>query len=88
MGLFEKTAEPDWLWFEEKLSYDNAKLAHAAIITGHATGQKVVLERGLQALRWLMEVQTCEHGYLRPIGNNGFYQPSNLASTIPSSSFR
>ena len=74
MALFEKTAEPDWLWFEEKLTYDNAKLAHALIISGHATRQKVVLERGLQALRWLMEVQTCEHGYLRPIGNNGFYQ--------------
>ena len=74
MELFEKTAEPDWLWFEEKLTYDNAKLAHALIISGHATRQKVVLERGLQALRWLMEVQTCEHGHLRPIGNNGFYQ--------------
>ena len=31
------------------------------------------LERGLQALRWLAEVQTSESGDFRPIGNNGFY---------------
>ena len=74
MKLFDKTADPDWLWFEEELSYDNAKLAHALIVSGRATGQKAVLERGVNALRWLMEVQTCEHGYLRPIGNDGFYK--------------
>ena len=56
------------------LSYDNAKLAHALILVGHATKQEEVLERGLQALRWLMEVQTCEQGYLTPIGNDGFYR--------------
>ena len=31
---------PDWPWFEEELSYDNAKLAHALIVSGHATGQR------------------------------------------------
>ena len=47
------------------LSYDNAKLAHALILSGHATGQQAVLERGLQALRWLAEVQTSEKGHFR-----------------------
>ena len=74
MELFERAAQPDWTWFEEELAYDNAKLAHALILSGRATGHKAVFERGLQALRWLAEVQTSENGHLRPIGSNGFYR--------------
>jgi glycosyltransferase involved in cell wall biosynthesis len=73
MELFDRTAQPDWPWCEDVLSYDNAKLAHALILSGGATGQKPVFERGLQALRWLVEVQTTEGSDFRPIGSNGFY---------------
>src|SRR5206468_1284792 len=71
--LFDRTAQPDWLWFEELLSYDNAKLAHALILSGRTTGQKTVFDRGLQTLRWLAKVQSSESGDFRPIGTNGFY---------------
>jgi glycosyltransferase involved in cell wall biosynthesis len=74
MELFDRAAQPDWPWFEEVLAYDNAKLAHALIVSGQATGQQPVLERGLQSLRWLVEVQHSENGHLRPIGSNGFYR--------------
>ncbi len=82
MELFDKTALPDWPWFEDVLSYDNAKLAHALILTGNATGQKPVLERGLQTLRWLAKAQTAESGDFRPIGSNGFYQRGGLRATF------
>ena len=74
MGLLTKTAKADWCWFEEELSYDNAKLAHALILSGHSTGQAHVFERGLHALRWLNELQISENGHFRPIGSNGFYK--------------
>jgi glycosyltransferase involved in cell wall biosynthesis len=74
MDLFDRAAQPDWPWFEEVLAYDNAKLAHALILSGQAAGQQPVLERGLRALRWLVEVQHSENGHLRPIGSNGFYR--------------
>jgi glycosyltransferase involved in cell wall biosynthesis len=74
MDLFERSSRPDWSWFEEELSYDNAKLAHALILSGRATGQPGVFECGLQALRWLNQVQISENGYFRPIGSNGFYR--------------
>jgi glycosyltransferase involved in cell wall biosynthesis len=73
MKLFESNAKPDWCWFEDELSYDNAKLAHALILSGHATGQPAVFERGLSALRWLNAIQISEKGHFRPIGSNGFY---------------
>ena len=74
VAIFDKVAEPGWTWFEQGLTYDNAKLAHALIVSGRATGQKNVYERGMQALRWLVGVQTSQHGQLRPIGSNGFYK--------------
>jgi glycosyltransferase involved in cell wall biosynthesis len=74
MERFDASAHPDWQWFEGELSYDNARLAQAMIVSGQATGQGAVLERGLQALRWLTELQTSENGHFRPIGSNGFYR--------------
>ena len=74
VGIFDQVAGPGWTWFEESLTYDNAKLAHALIVTGRATGQEHVSGRGMLALRWLVGVQTSRHGRLRPIGSNGFYK--------------
>jgi hypothetical protein len=74
LTIFDKVAEPGWTWFEEGLTYDNAKLAHALIVSGRATGQKGVYNRGMQALRWLVGIQTSQQGRLRPIGSNGFYR--------------
>jgi hypothetical protein len=43
--IFDQVAEPGWTWFEEGLTYDNAKLAHALIVSGRATGQKACRTR-------------------------------------------
>ena len=73
--LFARNAEsPEWCWFEQELSYDNAKLAHALILTGRTTGQAEVLDRGLRTLRWLTTLQISDKGHFRPIGSNGFYK--------------
>jgi glycosyltransferase involved in cell wall biosynthesis len=73
MEKFESVASDDWFWCEDILTYDNAKLAHALIVSGAASGQRPVLETGLKALRWLAQCQTSEGGYFRPVGSNGFY---------------
>jgi len=80
--LFETNARPDWCWFEEELSYDNAKLAHALILSGRATGNQAVFERGLKALRWLTELQISEKGHFRPIGSNGFYRRGGMRANF------
>jgi hypothetical protein len=82
MERFEASAHPDWPWFEEELSYDNAKLAQALIVSGQATRQTPVLERGLQALRWLTKLQTSENGHFRPVGTNGFYRRGGLRASF------
>jgi len=82
MDLYATHAEPGWCWFEEELSYDNAKLAHALILSGRATGNRAVFERGLHALRWLTELQISEKGHFRPIGSNGFYRRGGTPATF------
>jgi len=62
----------DWVWFEDELSYDNARIPEALILTGVATGNASYLEAGLRSLRWLMTLQTASGGCFRPVGTEGF----------------
>ena len=62
----------DWIWFEEGLSYDNARLCQALILTGLATGEGVYSEAGLKSLAWLMTQQMTKAGVFRPIGTDSF----------------
>lgn len=71
--IFRENASDEWPWFEDILSFDNAKLPHALILSDHWTQNEEAFDIGLCALRWLVEVQTAEAGHFRPIGNKGWY---------------
>lgn len=72
--LHEGNATPDWPWFEDIASYDNARLPHALIAASRAGGDPKALEVGLRALRWLVGVQRAPQGHFRAIGCLGFYR--------------
>ena len=72
--LSKRTSSDDWPWFEQVLSYDNAKLPHALIASARSGGNPRALALGLQSLGWLVEQQKSPTGCFRPIGSNGFYQ--------------
>ena len=55
-----------WIWFEEGLAYDNARLPQALILTGVATGTPGYTKAGLRSLRWLMTQQTTASGVFAP----------------------
>ena len=74
MQSYADTAGEDWHWFEEVVSYANAKLPHALILSGRCLNAAPLLETGLKALRWLVKVQTSATGAFRPIGSNGFFR--------------
>jgi len=63
---------PDWVWFEDGLSYDNARLPQALIVTGASVSEPHYSCAGLRTLRWLMSVQTAESGFFRPVGSQSF----------------
>jgi hypothetical protein len=72
MSSFSATKSKDWIWFEELLAYDNARLPQALIQTGLTTHDPRYIEVGLGSLRWLMSLQTSSSGYFRPIGTKSF----------------
>ncbi|MFU8894289.1 MAG: glycosyltransferase family 4 protein [Luteolibacter sp.] len=57
----------DWPWFEDHLTYENARFCQVMIRSG---GE--FLEIGLRALRWLAEKQRSAVGHFRPVGSRGF----------------
>jgi len=73
MQNYEDTAHDDWHWFEEIVSYGNAKLPHALILSGYSMNAEGMVKTGLEALRWLVKLQTSDASAFRPIGSNGFY---------------
>ena len=66
-------ATEEWPWFEDTVSYANAKLPHSMILSGRSMNCTATLELGLKTLRWLVKIQTSDVGSFRPIGSNGFY---------------
>jgi hypothetical protein len=72
MSGLESVETPDWLWFEEGLAYDNARLPQALIVTGMATRTPSYVDAGLRSLRWLMTMQTASTGHFRPVGTASF----------------
>lgn len=75
-NLFDSVADEEWFWLEEILSYDNAVIPRALIVSGKWTGNEKAFDIGIKSLRWLLKTQTSESGYFRPIGSNGFYLKS------------
>ena len=72
MSLFSATETEDWVWFEDLLAYDNARLPQALIQTGLTTQTRPYVEVGLRSLRWLMSLQTTSSGCFRPVGTKSF----------------
>ena len=96
MSLFFATETNDWIWFEDMLAYDNARLPQALIQTGLTTRTRPYVEVGLRSLRWLMSLQTASSGCFRPIGTKSFgrirqkpeafdQQPIEASATISAS---
>ena len=72
MACLTAVETPDWIWFEEGLAYDNARLPQALMLTGMATQTPGYVDAGLRSLRWLMTQQTASAGHFRPVGTAGF----------------
>lgn len=73
LGLFQRTSTSDWPWFEDRVTYCNARLPQALIVSGSGMADDAMREAGLTSLAWLVSVQRSGDDYFAPIGSNGFY---------------
>src|SRR3546814_20870375 len=61
-----------WYWFEDNLSYDNARLPEALLRAGMALGSDGMIADGLATLEWLKEMQHAPAGHFRAVGTASF----------------
>ena len=74
MQQFRDFATDDWPWCEDILTYDNARLPQALLLSGQWLPDGEMVETGMRALDWLKQVQTDETGrHFTAIGNHGWF---------------
>ena len=72
LSVLASVESENWIWFEEGLAYDNARLSQALLLAGVGTGTPAYTNAGLRSLRWLVTQQTGASGVFRPVGTQGF----------------
>jgi glycosyltransferase involved in cell wall biosynthesis len=68
---YASKASDDWRWFENALTYDNARLPQALLSGGSALGREDLTELGLESLRWFGDECGLEGDALRLPGHHG-----------------
>jgi glycosyltransferase involved in cell wall biosynthesis len=72
LDLFHRSSSPGWPWFEDRLTYCNARLPQALLVTSAWFDDEEMEAVGVRTLDWLIGLQTTDD-YFAPIGSNGFY---------------
>jgi hypothetical protein len=70
--LYNTNQGTDWKWFENILSYDNARLPQALFSAYHCLGSNEYLEVAEKTFWFLQDVTTMKEKFV-PIGNRGWY---------------
>jgi glycosyltransferase involved in cell wall biosynthesis len=81
LALHKKTSGHDWPWFEERVTYCNARLSQALIVSGARMANPAMIAAGTTSLDWLMSIQRSSLGNFAPIGSNGFFERGGATAT-------
>jgi glycosyltransferase involved in cell wall biosynthesis len=74
LNIYDQVNTENWLWFENSLSYSNARLSHALILAGWRSDNQKMIVSGIESLAWLVAEQHRGDGEIFvPIGSNGFF---------------
>jgi glycosyltransferase involved in cell wall biosynthesis len=76
LTMYQSIRTNEWRWFEDVLTYCNAALSQALIMSGKWMPNAVMMEAGFESLQWLADLQRADNdgGHFVPIGSNGFYK--------------
>lgn len=73
VDIYERSRSDTWPWFEESVTYCNARLPQSLLVSGSAMSRPDLVSIGLRSLDWLNTIQRTTEGYFSPVGSNGFY---------------
>ena len=68
-SLYAESSGDGWRWFEDTLSYDNARLSQALLAAGHRLDDPTMLRQGLESLDWYAAQCQLETPVVRIVGN-------------------
>ncbi len=72
-NLLQHTRDASWPWFEHSVTYANARLSQALLVSGDAMQDEKMTTAALHSLEWLLGLQRASDGHFAPIGSEGFY---------------
>ena len=71
---YERSHSETWRWFEQSLSYSNARLPQALILAGGRSHNERMIAAGIESLEWLVAAQHCgDKETFVPIGSSGCF---------------
>ena len=70
---YTQAGDAGWRWYEDAMTYDNARLCEALLRAGLTLQDQTLLTAGLQTFEFYRDV-TVENGVFVPIGNGGWYR--------------
>lgn len=73
LSLLPRSPRNEWPWFEASVTYENARLCQALLVSSTRMNDASMQRAGLESLGWLSKVQRSPEGYFAPVGSNGFY---------------
>jgi hypothetical protein len=73
LELFGRSSAEEWPWFEDSVTYCNARMSQALIVSGERMHRPDMLDAGLRSLDWLVRLQLSGEEDFAPIGSNGFF---------------
>ena len=82
LDLRSRRAGAGWPWFEDVVTYENARPCQALVLAGRRSGDRAALDAGLEMLAWLCEVQRSTHGRFAPVGCRGFLRRGGVPAAF------
>ena len=80
---YADTRTDDWRWFEDIITYSNARMPQALLAAGQYLGSVTMISQGIESLEWLVNIQTNpETGYISLVGNAGWYKKGGEKSNF------
>jgi hypothetical protein len=77
--LYSRVSDVNWNWYEEIVTYNNARIPQAQIMAGKFFKNKAFIAEGIEAVSWLYDkIYNQEKNYISLIGNNGWLLKGKL----------
>ncbi len=79
---FRHSSRSDWQWFEDRLTYCNARLPQGVLVAASRLGDAELLQVALSSLDWLIDEHVAADGTFAPVGTNGFHEHNGARATF------